>query len=296
MRYVSYKNEYGKVTLFVTLCVLIVVFIYLIYAIASPKKLRVTFFDVGQGDAIFVETPSGKSMLIDGGPTRQVLESLADEMSYFDTDIDVMVATHPDADHVTGLIPVLENYDVKKIIMSPVVGHTKIFDDLDKHVKDEHADVYVAATGDVIDFQDGVVAKILHPSKKSVDKILKNKNDTNDGSVSMEIMYGDETFLLTGDLSTAYEGELVAGGLDKNITVYKAGHHGSKYSSGEQLLTYIRPEYAVISAGKNNRYGHPNSETIDRLQKYSKEIVSTVDKGAISFVTDGRVLSIETNK
>jgi len=106
--------------------------------------------------------------------------------------------------------------------------------------------VRIAEINDEIDFHDGVMAKILYPSKNYVAK----KNDTNNASVSMEIKYGDETFLLTGDLPSTEEGKLITNGLDKNITVYKAGHHGSKYSSGEVLLKYITPEYAVISAGE----------------------------------------------
>jgi competence protein ComEC len=99
---------------------------------------------------------------------------------------------------------------------------------------------------------------------------------------------------LTGDLPTAYESSLASSGLlAKNITVYKAGHHGSKTSSGEQLLSYIKPEYAVISAGKDNKYGHPNGEALERLQKYSKEILSTIERGTITFVSDGRIVEVE---
>ncbi|MFA6608497.1 MAG: MBL fold metallo-hydrolase [Candidatus Paceibacterota bacterium] len=285
-------SDYGKIILVVILFFISIVCIVEIFTLIIPQKLRVSFLDIGQGDAIFIQTPSGKSMLIDGGPNNLIREKLASEISFFNHDIDVMLVTHPDSDHVTGLIPVLEKYNVKKIVVSPAEGHTKVFDDLSVHIENENADVYVAHKGDVIDFHDGVVVKILWPKIN----YLPKKNDTNDASVSVEIIYGNETFLLTGDLPSTREGELVANGLDKNITVYKASHHGSKYSSGEQLLTYIRPEYAVISAGKNNRYGHPNVETIDRLHRYAQEIISTIDRGTISFVTDGRIVSIKTDR
>lgn len=285
-------RDYGKIILVVILFSISFISITEIFSTTTLQKLRVSFLDVGQGDAILIQTPSGKSMLVDGGPSDVIRERLVREMSYFDDDIDVMVATHPDADHVTGLIPVLEKYNVKKIVVSPAEGHTKVFDDLNVHIENESADVHVAHTGDVIDFHDGVMAKILYPSKNYIAK----KNDTNDASVSMEIIYGDETFLLTGDLPSKREGELISAGLNKNITVYKAGHHGSKTSSGEQLLSYIRPEYTVISAGKNNRYGHPNFETLERLQRYAQEIISTIDRGTISFITDGRIMTVETDR
>ena len=284
--------EYGKVFGVALLSVLIFREVLFIIDTINPKKLEVSFLDIGQGDAILIQTPSGKNMVIDGGPNNLILERLSNKISYFDTTIDVMVSTHPDADHVTGLIPILEKYDVKKIIVSPVLGHTGVFDDLTKHVDAEYADEYIAQTGDVIDFHDGVIATILYPSKNYHEK----KNDTNDASVSLELQYGNETFLLTGDLPSTEESKLITAGLDKNITVYKAGHHGSKYSSGEQLLSYIKPEYTVISAGKNNRYGHPNPETISRLEKYSKEIISTIDRGTITFITDGRLIEVKTSK
>lgn len=288
----KFLEEYGKVAS--VLALLVVSFISLCFLISlnAPSTLRVSFLDIGQGDAILIQTPSGHTMLVDGGPTNKILEKLSSKISYLTHDIDVMVATHPDADHVTGLIPVLEKYKVGTILISSIEGHTQVFDDLTKHIEDEHGDVHVAHSGDVIDFHDGVTANILYPASNYVPK----KNDTNDASVSILVTYGDETFLLTGDLPSTEESKLISSGLPKNITVYKAGHHGSKTSSGEQLLTYMHPEYAVISAGKDNKYGHPNRETMERLTKYAKEILSTIDRGTISFVTDGRLLEVETEK
>jgi competence protein ComEC len=114
--------------------------------------------------------------------------------------------------------------------------------------------------------------------------------------VSIVVKYGDISFLLTGDLPELEESKLISDLLPRHVTVYKAGHHGSKYSSSEQLLTYIRPEYTVISAGKNNTYGHPSPEAISRLQRYSREIISTIDRGTITFVTDGKSMKVETKR
>lgn len=298
----DFIHNYGKVTfVFISLFIILISAI-VIYKLITPQKLRVSFLDVGQGDAILVQTPSGKQMLVDGGPTNIILSRLSKEMSYFDREIDVIVATHPDADHVTGLIPVLEKYKVDTIVLSSSDGSTQVFDDFNKQVADEKSVIQIAHTGDVIDFHDGVIVQILYPQKNYREK----KNDTNDASVSMVINYGEQSFLLTGDLPTAKENKLFESGLtnlrprrestDSKIIVYKAGHHGSKTSSGEQLLSYIKPEYTIVSAGKNNKYGHPNVETIERLQKYTKEIISTIDRGSIYFVTDGRMMEVETSK
>lgn len=288
----SFLEDYGKVVFLLFTATLCGLFLWIILLVSLSQKLRVSFLDIGQGDAIFIQTPSGKQMLIDGGPSNIILSRLATEMSYFDTTIDVIAETHPDADHVTGLIPVLEKYKVGMILETKGVGHTQVFDDMNAHINAEGAETHVAQTGDVIDFGDGVVVKILYPSSNYVAK----KNDTNDASISVVVTYGDESFLLTGDLPSTEEPKLMGAGLQKNVTVYKAGHHGSKYSSGEQLLTYIRPEYAVISAGKDNKYGHPNPEAVERLTKYSKEILSTIDRGTITFVTDGKSIEVETDK
>lgn len=285
------SDEYGKI--FSLALSLGVVFISLLIMVSAalPHTLKVSFLDIGQGDSIFIETPSGHTMIIDGGPGDVILARLNQETNYFMRDIDVMVDTHPDSDHVTGLIPVMEKYNVKNIVVSGEESQTGVFKDLNRHIENEGAEVHVANRGDVIDFQDGVVATILHPY------FGEKFSDTNSASVSLVLTYGDESFLLTGDLPSTNEPILLSAGLlPKNVTVYKAGHHGSKYSSGEQLLSYIKPEYAVISAGVDNKYGHPNPEAVARLTKYSKEILSTIDRGTISFLTDGKMIDVETQK
>lgn len=286
-----FLDEYGKVFFVGVLLVVTVCSIAVLVSLAQPKKLRVSFLDIGQGDAIFIQTPSGHDMLIDGGPSTIILSRLSEHMSFFDRDIDVMVATHGDADHVTGLIPVLEKYHVQTIVRSPVEGTSAIFDDLEVHINNETEAVHVGQKGDVIDFGDGVIAYILYPNKN-----ISPRTETNEASVSIVLVYGEHSFLLTGDLGSKNEPQLIGQTLPKKVTVYKAGHHGSKTSSGEQLLTYIKPEYAVISAGKDNRYGHPSPEAIDRLQKYSQEILSTIDRGTVTFLTDGRIIEVETQR
>lgn len=288
----TFLGDYGRVAFAGIAVVLILICLLVLKSLVAPSNLRVSFLDVGQGDAILIQTPGGHDMLIDGGANTKVLERVAHELSYFDKNIDVVVATHGDADHVTGLIPVLAKYQVTHIIMSPIKSATGIFKELEKAIDKEATNVHVAKRGDVIDFGDGVVAHILYPSAN----FHGNEKDTNDASVSMVITYGDESILLTGDLPSKYEGELISDALPRDVTIYKAGHHGSKYSSGDKLLSYVRPEYAVISAGKDNTYGHPNPEAVGRLKVYSQEILSTIDKGTITFILDGTSVRVESTK
>ncbi len=288
---IFFFREYGKVSIvFLSSCSMLIALVIL-SSQAQPPKLNVSFLDIGQGDSIFVRTPSGHDMLIDGGPSNAVLERLDVQMNYFDRGIDVIIATHPDSDHVTGLIPVLEKFKVDDLVISGTKSDTETFAYVDRRMKAEEAVMHVARRGDVIDFQDGVIVTVLHPYGGEKFK------DTNSASVSVLIAYGKETFLLTGDLPIAYEQGLVSSGLlPRGITVFKAGHHGSKTSSGEPLLSYLRPEYSVISAGAANRYGHPDSETINRLERYSREILSTIGRGTVTFLSDGKSLEVVTER
>jgi len=270
--------------------IIILTVVLILKTITHP--LRVSFLDVGQGDAILIQTPHGHTMLVDGGASDRILEKIAVKKNFFDRRIDVVVATHPDADHVTGLIPVLSKYNVGIIVTAPVRGETGIFSEFTKRVTAENANVRTGARGDAIIFGDGVVAHILYPSAQ----FRGSKKETNDASVSMVITYGDMSVLLTGDLSLKYEGELLQEVLPHKVTIYKAGHHGSNSSSGEQLLSYIQPEYAIISAGKNNKYDHPGTEATQRLATYSKEILSTIEKGTITFSLTENTIRIATDK
>lgn len=288
----AFLGSYGRVTLLMVLVLITLAGLLSLVLLLSPTTLRVSFLDVGQGDAILIQTPSGHDMLVDGGADGKVLERVASQLSYFDRTIDVVVATHGDADHVTGLIPILKKYDVGHVVMSPIKSETGIFSELEKSVRSENAIVHVGKKGDVIDFGDGVVVHILYPSGT----FHGSNTDTNAASVSMVITYGDESVLLTGDLPSSHEDELIGSVLPKKVTIYKAGHHGSKSSSGDQLLSYITPEYSVISAGKDNRYGHPNSEALTRLTTYSQEVLSTIDRGTITFTLDGISADIQTTK
>jgi competence protein ComEC len=283
----------GKTVACSLLILLILALFFISYKVLSLKELRVTFFDVGQGDAIFVTTPSGRQILIDGGRDNLVSRHLRQEMSFFDSTLDMIIATHDDSDHITGLISVLDDYNVETIAMTHVRGEGAIADAFLEAAEKEKAHngkTILLSRGDVIDVGDGVTMHVLHPEKGV------SYGESNDASISLLIAYGEHTFLLTGDLSKDYEARLVIEEMEKGVTVYKAGHHGSNTSSGEVLLSRIKPVYAIISAGNNNPYGHPHEEVLKRLRVFSRYILSTIDRGTITFKSNGKILEVVTAK
>ncbi len=280
--------------LIVSLSILIITALFY-FSFRTTDELHVTFVDVGQGDGIVVQTPSKRIFVIDGGPGKKLETFLSHVVSLLTKRVHVVLATHPDADHITGLVPVLKDFDVRMIVESPAKGKSGVFEALENEVNTETAygaEKHIGNNGDVIDFGDGVKFSMVSPRNE-----IWHGEDTNDESIVGVLTYGEYSFLLTGDLPSTKEGDVIRTGIvPHNITVLKAGHHGSKYSSGDIFLNYLKPTYSIISAGKNNRYGHPNPEAMERLEKNSKVIMSTIDRGSITFITDGRNIRVETEK
>ncbi len=247
--------------------------------------LTVSFLDVGQGDAIFIDAPSGRQALIDGGPTTGVLRRLGETMSWWDRSIDVVIATHPDTDHVSGLADVLDRYRVGAVVRSSVAGEAGAAAAFDEAVSAEGARVLVAMRGQVIDLGNGARLEILFP-----DRALP-RADTNDASIVARLVYGDTTFLFTGDAPQGVERYLVfLDGSALRSDVLKAGHHGSKTASSPALLGFAHPAYGIFSRGCDNRYGHPASEVVARFQQFNIPTLDTCTEGTISFVSDGETV------
>lgn len=249
---------------------------------ARPEGLTVTFFDVGQGDATFIETPSGRQILIDGGPDRSVLRELSRVMPWWDRSIDVIIATHPDADHVSGLIDVLERYDVSYILEPGVVHDTPQAESLLSLIANEDAERILARRGQYIDFGDGVRLEILFPDREVTHL------ETNTASIVARVRHGETTLLFTGDAPDSIEAYLVSlHGADLKADVLKAGHHGSQTSSSLLFVGYVSPEHAIISRGCDNSYGHPHQEVLSIFTRFDISVLDTCVEGSITFVSDG---------
>jgi len=252
--------------------------------------LTVSFLNVGQGDAIFIDAPSGNQLLIDGGPGQEVLRELSKAMPFYDRSIDVVLASHADQDHVGGLPDVFKKYKVNLFMESGVPGESSSYQELEKIVASASSSSdevgikkVLARRGMMVDLGDGAILQILFPDRDPAGM------ETNMASVVARLVYGENEFLFTGDSPQTIEHYLVSlGGLQSDVL--KAGHHGSKTSTSAEFVSAISPQYAVISVGKDNKYGHPNKETLDTLNNFGAKILRTDELGEIVFKSDGVTL------
>jgi competence protein ComEC len=255
----------------------------------KTKELTVAFLDVGAGDSIYIEAPNGNKMLIDGGPDRSVVRELSEIIPFYERTIDVVLATHPDKDHIGGLVDVLKNYDTKIILTTGATSTTETDKAFGNAIFDEEkmgAKNILVRRGNVVKLSEDVLFTVLYPVA------ISPKEPTNDTSVVGILTYGNQSFLLTGDAPQKVERYLVSvDGKKLKAQVLKLGHHGSKTSSSEVFIGNVSPDYAIISTAKKNRYGHPNKEVIDLLKKYNIPTLATYDGGKIIFKTNGETLT-----
>lgn len=255
----------------------------------GPEELKVSFLDVGQGDAILIEGPTGIELLVDGGRDRSVLRELPRVMGPLDRSIDMVLATHPDADHIGGLPDVLTRYRVSSILV-PARGtdSPQAVRFADAIEKEPNASGRIIVSGQRIHLGGGAYADVLYPDENAA-----ALRETNDASVMLRVVYGETEFLLTGDAPVWAEDRVVNEYGDRlQSDVLKAGHHGSRTSTGDVLLAAVAPTYVVVSAGKGNSYGHPHEEVIDRVLKAGATVLSTMDSGTITFSTNGTKLEV----
>ncbi len=262
----------------------IIIFLIDRWQFISSNELRIDFLDVGQGDAIFITAPGGQQVLVDGGPGQSVLRELGKVMPFYDRSIDMVVLTHPDADHIGGLPEVVSRFSVGYIVAPEIESDNHIDDALWRVAKRKDVARALGVEGFVviIDPVAGVYLEVLGP-RKDVEYA-----DINDHSVVMRLVYGSTSFLLMGDASKERERELVnryAGTLATDVL--KVGHHGSNTSTSDIFVSAVSPDWAVISAGSGNRYGHPHSEVISTLEAQGVDVLETSVRGRVRFSSDG---------
>ncbi|UXJ68285.1 MBL fold metallo-hydrolase [Lysinibacillus fusiformis] len=245
--------------------------------VTAGHEMRVHFIDVGQGDSILIESPNGKTMLIDGGVkgAGQQVVSYLRELGV--NKLDQVVATHPDADHIGGLIPVLQTIPIEQFYDSGKVHTSQTFEEMLMAIDQKNIPYYVPKTGDLIEFDKDVTVKVLNANEHAT--------DNNDASIVLKVAYGNVSFLLTGDAGIALEKEMMQN--DVTATILKAGHHGSNTSSSEEFIRAVKPEVTILSYGEDNKYGHPHAEVVDRLQAMGSNIYATAESGTIIVATDG---------
>ncbi|PMC82617.1 ComEC/Rec2 family competence protein [Anaerococcus hydrogenalis] len=251
------------------------------------QELEINYIDVGQGNAVLIKS-NDKTLLIDGG-------NRSNSSYYYNfiknknvKKIDYMIASHYDEDHIAGLISILENYEVSNVLCPNYKKDTKIYKSFKKSLKKSNANIVYPKKGDEFNISDANI-QILWPNeyKKGVD---------NDNSIVVKLRYGNMSFLFPADASTNVEDQLIYSGFNLKSDVLMLGHHGSKYSTSKQFLKEVDPKLAVISVGKNNRYGHPSSRVLKILNDKNIKILRTDKDGDISIKCDGKKIKITTKK
>lgn len=263
------------------------------YPMIQSHDLRVVFLDVGQGDAIWIQAPNGKELLIDAGPDQVVVERLGTEKSFFDRTIDFAMATHSDADHIGGFPYVFDRFFIPVMIESEISSPTVTDRVLTKKISAEQGHRLTARTGEriILDPKNNVVVDILFPDQNP------NGWETNEASVVTKITYGNTSFLLTGDSPSEVEDFLVRQYGDQlKSNVLKLGHHGSKTSSSDTFLKTVQPDIVVVSAGLGNKYGHPAPEVIERVESTNAQIFETSRMGSIDCKSNGLTVACYSEK
>lgn len=242
-------------------------------------NIRLRFLDVGQGDAVLIESPDGKRLLIDGGPDWSVLERLGETLPFFRRRIDVIVNTHPDIDHIGGLLSVLPRYRIGLLVLPHMDDSSPLLSALLSIASEECVPVRMMEAGDVISMGSGTLLTVLWPPEV----MPKGFSDTaNNHSLVLRLDHKNKRVLLVGDSEEPVERTLTAAQADLRADILKIGHHGSRTSSGTGFLLAVHPSTAVISVGKDNAFGHPRPEIIQRLQYLGITIRRTDEEGTIN--------------
>lgn len=254
--------------------------------VLASRYSTLVFFDIGQGDAAFIETPQGHQILIDGGRDSKIVEKLEQFMAPSDKTIDLVLLSHPASDHVTGLLSVLKEYQVKHVVWTGVQKDTRVFRqwlDVLEEEKKEGAQVSLISAPSRIWLKKTPCPQyfdILFPLEDLSSTTVVDDNDT---SIVAKGVFCKHTALFTGDLTTKGEKLLLGTGSDVKSDILKVGHHGSKTSSSSAFLKAVAPEYAVIQVGKENQYGHPHQEVLERFKEYGIQVMRNDTLGDIIF-------------
>lgn len=274
----------------------ILVFVPLIFggsfAISTFRNnthLTVTFLNVGQGDSVLIETPSGQVVLIDCGPDRSVLAELGRSLPSTERTIDLLILTHPDADHITGCIEVIRRYHVPRVLLTGITASSDVWMTLEETINTQQIPFTTAQAGQTFVFGQTTLS-VLFPFEDVSGQMFES---TNDSSIVAKLTFGSESFLFTGDAPIEVEERLIDSGSAVHVDVLKVGHHGSASSSSAEFLDAVSPGIAVIQVGEGNRYGHPTQEVLERLKRVGATILRTDKDGRVEVKSNGKKVWVE---
>jgi competence protein ComEC len=293
-RITEYLSKLPKKWLMLPL-VVAAILVTFVAASMPDNRLQVSFLDVGQGDAILIQKGS-QQVLVDGGPSPQaVCLGLGKKMPFWDRTIELMILTHPSADHVTGLVEVLKRYRVREVFYPDLAFESGVYGEWLRLIEAKDIKSTLAQAGQQINLGDGVVIEVLSPRSPP---LSGTESDVDNNAAVLRLSLGNVSFLLTADMMREAEFELLYDRAKLKSTVLKVAHHGSDTSTTPEFLAVVNPELAVISVGADNDYGHPSAEVMARLIEEigSENIYHTDENGTIEFITDGERLWVETER
>jgi len=261
------------------------------------SQLQVSFLDVGQGDAILIETPSQRQILVDGGPSPEKLsQELGEKLPFWDKSLDLVVLSHPHSDHLGGLVGVLQRYRVEQVLEPEIDQSSAVYQEWLRAVEEKDIKRTTAQEGQKIDLGDGIWLEVLNPK---LEPLTGTDSPIHDNAVVLRLRWNKVSFLLTSDIGEDAEREILAQGLEVDSAVLKVAHHGSATSTSDLFLAAVSPQVAVISVGADNMYDLPNrEEVVPRLEQRLGEdmVLLTSERGTIEIDTDGQRLWVKTGR
>lgn len=247
-------------------------------------KMHIWFLDVGQGDAALIKGPLGEIILIDGGPDNKVMEALNIGLMPYEREIDLVILSHPHADHLNGLINVFKSYKVKNMLISGLKYEYSGYQHLLELARQNEVKIWYS-NGE-FDLKLGRIGlDLIYPEKNLQNKSMENANNS---SIVLRVIYGSKKIMFSGDLEEEKETEIAKQNLHLGADVFKAGHHGSKTSNTSEFLKKIKPDIAVISCGIDNKFKHPFPGTLERMSRMKISVYRTDLDGTVEMSTDGK--------
>lgn len=244
-------------------------------------KLHLYLLDIGQGDSILLVTPAGRQVLIDGGPDMSALEKISKYMPFFDRKIELLVLTHPDSDHITSFPDLMRRYKTEYLMFSGIIHEQGRYEDMLNEIKKQQIKLISPDPGTIISLGDGVKLDVIWPPAGIFGVKPENVNDT---SVVLRLIYKDHSVLLTGDIEEKVENQILQSGVDLKSDILKVPHHGSRTSSSTGFLLAVDPDLAIISAGRDNEFGHPHRDVLERYRNFGIPVRLTAGEGTLSLV------------
>ncbi len=278
-------KKYGYVILIVLISLFIIFQVYVEYKKQFPENYKVTFFDISLGDSILIQTPKGKTILIDSGANSDISQKLSQILSFFDKTIDIFILSHGDDDHAGGINSFLKHYKIGQIFFNGADKQTPIYDEFESLIKNKNISFKILESSHDFFLDKNIFLDTIFPFKN----ISYLENHGNDESLVFKIDLFGKRILFTGDIEQEIEEEILLSGENLKSDILKLAHHGSKTSSTQAFLNAVRPKYAIAQANLDNKFGHPHKEVIERLKTNNIQFLQTGIAGNITFCINEKV-------